>query len=52
MTVHERIRFIEGGILEDRITVTDPKYYTRPFTFDRVFDTKVDSACAELSTST
>jgi hypothetical protein len=32
MTVHERIRFIEGGILEDTITVTDPKALVKPWT--------------------
>jgi hypothetical protein len=31
MTVQERIRFIEPGLLEDRITVTDPKALTKPW---------------------
>jgi hypothetical protein len=31
MTVHERIRFISPGILEDRITVHDPKALTEPW---------------------
>jgi hypothetical protein len=31
MTVKERIRFIQPGILEDRITVTDPKALTKPW---------------------
>ena len=31
MTVKERIRFIEPGLLEDRITVTDPKAFTKPW---------------------
>jgi hypothetical protein len=31
MTVHERIRFIEPGILEDRITVHDPEALTEPW---------------------
>src|SRR5258708_1024675 len=29
MTVHERIRFTSPGLLEDRITVTDPKALTK-----------------------
>ena len=31
MTVKERIRFIQPGILEDRVTVTDPKALTKPW---------------------
>jgi hypothetical protein len=31
MTVHERIRFLSSGLLEDRITVTDPKALTKPW---------------------
>jgi hypothetical protein len=31
MTVRERIRFVEPGILEDRITVTDPKALVKPW---------------------
>ncbi len=31
MTVHERLRFREPGLLEDRITVTDPKALTKPW---------------------
>ncbi len=31
MTVKERIRFAEPGLLEDRITVTDPKAFTKPW---------------------
>jgi hypothetical protein len=31
MTVHERIRLKEPGLLEDRITVTDPKALTKPW---------------------
>jgi hypothetical protein len=31
MTVHERIRFIGPGLLEDHITVTDPKALTKPW---------------------
>jgi hypothetical protein len=30
MTVHERIRPIEPGMLEDRITVTDPEAPSSP----------------------
>ena len=32
LTVQERIRFTEPGILEDRITATDPKALLEPFT--------------------
>ena len=31
MTVHERIRFTEPGILEDRIVVRDPLALTEPW---------------------
>lgn len=31
MTVHERIRFNSAGLLEDHITVNDPKALTRPW---------------------
>ena len=31
MTVHERIRFNAAGLLEDRITVNDPKALTKPW---------------------
>jgi hypothetical protein len=31
MAVHERIRFISPGLLEDRITVTDPHALTKPW---------------------
>jgi hypothetical protein len=31
MTVHERIRLKEPGLLEDIITVTDPKALTKPW---------------------
>jgi hypothetical protein len=31
MTVHERIRFVSPGLLEDRITVTDPLALTKPW---------------------
>ena len=31
MTVHERIRFVEPGVLEDQITVTDPEALTEPW---------------------
>jgi hypothetical protein len=31
MTVRERIRFASPGLLEDRITVTDPKALTKPW---------------------
>jgi hypothetical protein len=31
MTVKERIRFIQPGVLEDRLTVTDPEALTKPW---------------------
>jgi hypothetical protein len=31
MTIRERIRFISPGVLENRITVTDPKALTKPW---------------------
>ena len=31
MTVHERIRLVNPTLLEDRITVTDPKALTKPW---------------------
>ena len=36
-TVRERIRFTSPGILEDRITVTDPKALIEPFTSVRTY---------------
>ena len=37
LTVHERIRFTSRGILEDRITATDPKALLEPFTQIRTY---------------
>jgi hypothetical protein len=36
-TVRERIRFTSPGVLEDRITVTDPKALLEPFTSIRTY---------------
>lgn len=36
-TVTERIRFISPGVLEDRITVTDPRALLEPFTSVRTY---------------
>jgi hypothetical protein len=54
MTVHERIRFISPGMLEDRITVNDPKALTKPWetvhTYrkaDKPNDELREFACAE-----
>jgi hypothetical protein len=54
MTVHERIRFIEPGILEDRITVRDPIALTEPWETVRTYrraaypdDELREFACAE-----
>ncbi len=37
LTVRERIRFASAGILEDRITATDPKALLEPFTQVRTY---------------
>jgi hypothetical protein len=54
MTVHERIRFIGPGLLEDRITVTDPKALTEPWETVHVYEKAAypndelrEFACAE-----
>jgi hypothetical protein len=54
MTVHERIRFIEPGILEDRITVRDPVALVEPWETVRTYrkaaypdDELREFACAE-----
>jgi hypothetical protein len=54
MTVKERIRFIGPGLLEDRITVTDPKALTKPWETVRTYrkanpgnDQLREFACAE-----
>ena len=38
MTVVEKWWRPEANRLAHEITITDPRYYTRPFTFDRVFE--------------
>ena len=54
MTVHERIRFIDTDILEDRITVNDPIALTEPWEITRTYrrasypsDQLREFACAE-----
>jgi len=54
MTVHERIRFVSPGVLEDRITVTDPKALVQPHESVRTYrkasppnDELREFACAE-----
>jgi hypothetical protein len=54
MVVRERIRFVSPGVLEDRITVTDPKALTRPWETVRTYrkaskgnDELREFACAE-----
>ena len=54
MTVHERIRFISPGVLEDRITVNDPKALTKPWETVKTYrkampgnDELREFACAE-----
>ena len=54
MTVKERIRFVGPGVLEDRITVNDPKALTKPWETVRTYrkampgnDELREFACAE-----
>jgi hypothetical protein len=54
MTVKERIRFTAPGVLEDRITVTDPKALTKPWETVKTYrkampgnDELREFACAE-----
>jgi hypothetical protein len=54
MTVAERIRFTSPGVLEDRITVTDPKAFTKPWSTVKAYrkarpgdDELREFACAE-----
>jgi hypothetical protein len=54
MMVHERIRLIEPGVLEDRMTVTDAEALLEPFEMVRTYrkaslpnDELRESACAE-----
>jgi hypothetical protein len=54
MTVHERIRLVGPGLLEDRITVTDPIALTKPWQVVRTYrkasppnDELREFACAE-----
>ena len=54
LTVRERIRFTAPGLLEDRITVTDPKALTKPWEAVRTYrkampgnDELREFACAE-----
>ena len=54
MTIHERIRFIEPGILQDQITVTDPIALEEPWEVTRTYqratypnDELREFACAE-----
>jgi hypothetical protein len=54
MTVKERIRLVGPGLLEDQITVTDPKALTKPWSTVRTYqkatrpkDELREFACAE-----
>jgi hypothetical protein len=54
MTVHERIRLVEPGVLENRITVNDPEALTEPWQVTRRYrkasppdDQLREFACAE-----
>jgi hypothetical protein len=54
MVVRERIRFVGPGLLEDRVTVTDPKALTKPWETVRTYrkaskgnDELREFACAE-----
>ena len=48
MTVHERIRLLEPGLLEDRITVTDPKALTKPWETVKTYRKAVPGKTDEL----
>jgi hypothetical protein len=54
MTVRERLRFVSPGVLEDRITVNDPRALTKPWEVVRTYrraaagnDELREFACAE-----
>lgn len=54
LTVTERIRFVSPGLLEDQITATDPKAFTKPWQVTRTYrkaspphDELREFACAE-----
>ena len=54
MTVHERIRLVEPGLLEDRMTVTDADAFLEAFEMVRMYrkasppnDELREAACAE-----
>jgi hypothetical protein len=54
MTVQERLRFVEPGVLENQITVTDPEAWTEPWRVVRRYRTAAypnvelrEFACAE-----
>jgi len=54
MTVHERMRFVEPGVLENQITVNDPEALTEPWRVTRRYrkasypnDQLREFACAE-----
>lgn len=49
----ERIRLIQGGrVLEDEMTVTDPKTFTHPFSFKQYFQRSADLDIAEFECGT
>jgi hypothetical protein len=48
MTIKERIRFNQAGLLEDRITVTDPKALTKPWETVKTYRKAVPGKTDEL----
>jgi hypothetical protein len=48
MTIKERIRFNEAGLLEDRITVTDPKALTKPWETVKTYRKAIPGKTDEL----
>jgi hypothetical protein len=48
MTIKERIRFNEAGLLEDRITITDPKALTKPWETVKTYRKAIPGKTDEL----
>lgn len=48
MTIKERIRFNQAGLLEDRITVTDPKALTKPWETVKTYRKAIPGKTDEL----
>jgi hypothetical protein len=44
MKVDEALRLLDANTLEDQVTVTDPKYYSKPWTTQVTFKRQPDNA--------